>query len=204
MKRLKLALLTSIMAVMPLAHADIILQPSTTITAQNVSQIPSDASLEKLVQVQHLEKNLATMMNQSKETVAKAMEASISNLIPKEQITEAQRQQMLEALSEFTQKSMDDLNQSEMRKQMINAYIETAKTVYTQDEVNAMIAFYGSNIGQSVVEKQTIINKAYAEQIMPIIMEKQQSSMKKLLPEFQQKIEKIFSSKTVKHKTGKK
>ena len=57
-----------------------------------------------------------------------------------------------------------------------------------------MIEFYGSNIGQSVIAKQSQFGKAYLEKIMPVVMKNQQQTLQELMPAFEQKIEKITQS----------
>ena len=212
MTRLKIALILSSLAFLPMtqiAHADIMLKPTTKITAQNVNQIPSDESLKKLVQVQQMDKTFTEMFDQTKGVVSQAVQQSIKENLADQKLTATQQQQLQEAVNDFMQKSLEAQNQPEMREQLINAFIETAKTTYTQAEVNAMIDFYGSSIGRSVIAKQSQFGKTYLEQIMPIVMANQQQTMKQLMPEFQQKLEKITQSspkatKTVKHKTIKK
>ena len=116
---------------------------------------------------------------------------------------------MQDAIGEFMQKSIDMQNQPQVREQFIHAFIETAKTTYSQAEVNSMIEFYGSNIGQSVIAKQSQFGKAYLEKIMPVVMKNQQQTLQELMPAFKQKLEKIVqpnqkTTKKANSKIGKK
>lgn len=177
--------------------------------AYPANQIPSDESLKKLVQVQQMDKTFSEMMEQSKGVVTQTVQNAIKDNLKDQKLSETQQQQIHQVVNDFMQKSLEAQNQPKMREQFINAFIETAKTTYTQAEVNSMIEFYGSNIGQSVIAKQSQFGKAYLEKIMPVVMKNQQQTLQELMPAFEQKIEKITQSaqkttQTINHKASKK
>ena len=177
--------------------------------AYPANQIPSDESLKKLVQVQQMDKTFSEMMEQSKGVVTQTVQNAIKDNLKDQKLSETQQQQIHQVVNDFMQKSLEAQNQPKMREQFIHAFIETAKTTYSQAEVNSMIEFYGSNIGQSVIAKQSQFGKAYLEKIMPVVMKNQQQTLQELIPAFEQKIEKITQSaqkttQTINHKASKK
>ena len=177
--------------------------------AYPANQIPSDESLKKLVQVQQMDKTFSEMMEQSKGVVTQTVQNAIKDNLKDQKLSETQQQQIHQVVNDFMQKSLEAQNQPKMREQFINAFIETAKTTYTQAEVNSMIDFYGSTVGQSVIAKQSQFGKAYLEKIMPIVMENQQQTLQELMPAFEQKLEKIVqpnqkTTKKANSKIGKK
>ena len=210
MKLLKMAVFMgclSILSFSPVTQAKltVVAEPST----YPANQIPSDESLKKLVQVQQMDKTFSEMMEQSKGVMSQAIEQATKDSLANQELTATQQQQVQDAISEFMQKSIDLQNQPQVREQFIHAFIETAKTTYSQAEVNSMIEFYGSNIGQSVIAKQSQFGKAYLEKIMPIVMENQQQTLQELMPAFEQKLEKIVqpnqkTTKKANSKIGKK
>ncbi|MFW2178381.1 MULTISPECIES: DUF2059 domain-containing protein [unclassified Moraxella] len=212
MKFSKIALLTSIIAIMPLsqvAQADIILPQTTKLATQTVSQMPSIESLEKLLTVMQFDKSLDEMNQQSVAMVEDMMKKAFAQMPKDNKLTDEQNQQMQQAVQQFTQELISEQNTPAMRQQFKNAYIESAKVVYNQQEVDAMLAFYSSPMGQQIVAKQTQFNIKNMQQVMAITQQSQQRLMTTKLPVLMEKIEKITKStqkttKTVKHKTGKK
>ena len=210
MKLLKMAVFMgclSILSFSPVTQAKltVVAEPST----YPANQIPSDESLKKLVQVQQMDKTFSEMMEQTKGVMSQAIEQATKDSLANQELTATQQQQVQDAIGEFMQKSIDLQNQPQVREQFIHAFIETAKTTYSQAEVNSMIEFYGSNIGQSVIAKQSQFGKAYLEKIMPIVMENQQQTLQELMPAFKQKLEKIVqpnqkTTKKANSKIGKK
>lgn len=210
MKLLKMAVLMgclSILSFSPVTQAKLTVVAGPL--AYPANQIPSDESLKKLVQVQQMDKTFSEMMEQSKGVVTQTVQNAIKENLKDQKLSETQQQQIHQVVNDFMQKSLEAQNQPKMREQFIHAFIETAKTTYTQAEVNSMIEFYGSNIGQSVIAKQSQFGTAYLEKIMPIVMENQQQTLQELMPAFEQKLEKIVqpnqkTTKKANSKIGKK
>ena len=210
MKLLKMAVFMgclSILSFSPVTQAKLTVVAGPL--AYPANQIPSDESLKKLVQVQQMDKTFSEMMEQSKGVVTQTVQNAIKENLKDQKLSETQQQQIQQVVNDFMQKSLEAQNQPKMREQFINAFIETAKTTYTQAEVNSMIDFYGSTVGQSVIAKQSQFGKAYLEKIMPIVMENQQQTLQELMPAFEQKIEKITQSaqkttQIINHKASKK
>ena len=210
MKLLKMAVFMGCLSILSFsqvtqAKLTVVAEPST----YPANQIPSDESLKKLVQVQQMDKTFSEMMEQSKGVMSQAIEQATKDSLANQELTATQQQQVQDAISEFMQKSIDLQNQPQVREQFIHAFIETAKTTYSQAEVNSMIEFYGSNIGQSVIAKQSQFGKAYLEKIMPIVMKNQPQTLQELMPAFEQKLEKIVqpnqkTTKKANSKIGKK
>ncbi|QHG08840.1 DUF2059 domain-containing protein [Moraxella osloensis] len=210
MKLLKMAVFMgclSILSFSPVTQAKLTVVAGPL--AYPANQIPSDESLKKLVQVQQMDKTFSEMMEQSKGVVTQTVQNAIKDNLKDQKLSETQQQQIQQVVNDFMQKSLEAQNQPKMREQFINAFIETAKTTYTQAEVNSMIDFYGSTVGQSVIAKQSQFGKAYLEKIMPIVMENQQQTLQELMPAFKQKLEKIVqpnqkTTKKANSKIGKK
>ena len=210
MKLLKMAVFMgclSILSFSPVTQAKLTVVAGPL--AYPANQIPSDESLKKLVQVQQMDKTFSEMMEQSKGVVTQTVQNAIKDNLKDQKLSETQQQQIHQVVNDFMQKSLEAQNQPKMREQFINAFIETAKTTYTQAEVNSMIDFYSSTVGQSVIAKQSQFGKAYLEKIMPIVMENQQQTLQELMPAFEQKLEKIVqpnqkTTKKANSKIGKK
>ena len=71
---------------------------------------------------------------------------------------------------------IDGSDRVAMNQQIVDVYVQTAKQHFNQEEVDAQIAFYSSEVGQNIIDKQPSMMKDYMAQVMPIVME---STMKK-------------------------
>ena len=199
MKLSKIALLTCIVAIMPVANAEVTIKPLTRSVLENTYQTPSDESLIKLAQVQQMDKTFETMLK-NRELFNHFMQLEIVQrnfTFDDKNLSLQQREQAKKVVNDFMEKVFAEQNNAEFRQQAINAYIETAKSVYTQQEVNALIQFYDNPIGQSLIEKQPIVMKQYTTNILPIIQNNSKKVVEKNLPELYKQLDKVF-------KTGKK
>ena len=60
--------------------------------------------------------------------------------------------------------------------------METAKQHFDQAEVDAQIAFYSSEAGQSIINKQPAMMKDYMTKVMPIVMESTMEKVQDIMP----------------------
>lgn len=171
------------------AQAKIIVTPMPT-----ARQVPSDASLQQLMQVLKFDNALNEQLEQAKMAGQQAIQQTLKSTLQTVDLTPSQLQQIEQATNELLQKVINEQNRPELRQNMIKLYQATLKDNYSQAEVDAMITFYGSPIGQSIINKQTIVNQSYARKVMPIMIETTQLSMKKFLPNYQQRVLNITQS----------
>ncbi|SUD90506.1 Uncharacterized protein conserved in bacteria [Psychrobacter phenylpyruvicus] len=98
-----------------------------------------------------------TEMMQSISVTQSDMMASIieSTLKQKdlEQMTAKQRQEMTRVLTRYTQQMLAETNKATVELAQKH-FITVAKNHYTQAEVDAQIAFFSTEVGQSILDKQ--------------------------------------------------
>lgn len=117
-----------------------------TTTAQ--AAVPTDASLLRLIEVTKVVEQLNDMFNGN----AADMTAQ-ETLVPlADEAIEFHKIDDNEGLEYFNQLLMEAYK---------TAYIKVAKKHYNQQEINAQIDFYSSDIGQSLVSKQAVFTKDY-------------------------------------------
>lgn len=146
-----------------------------TLSAQ--AAVPTDASVLKLVEVTKVVETMNGMSDNS-EMIEQAMLASI----PNKELNAAQRQRFDEIVRKYS-KEMTDKNEAEkLNKKVIDAYVQSAKQHFTQKEIDAQIAFYSSQTGQSIIDKQPAMMKDYMAKIMPIVMESTMKRMQEVMP----------------------
>ena len=150
--------------------------------------IPTDASLLKLIEVTKVGDTMSDMSSNKKTTeqIMQSVLASLSN----DNLSQGQRQRLNEIIDKYSKEMMDGDNQKgSMNQEIINIYIKSAKQYFNQKEVDAQIAFYSSDVGKSIVEKQPAMMRDYSEKAMPIfkdsIMRKVQDIMPRMIAEIE-------------------
>ena len=126
---------------------------------------PSDASLERLFEVQRMD----ALLDQSLQRVEGIMLANpnIQNFLKD---APADKRPQLEAvLKKYANQSIAEINTPQVRTQLRKAALDGMKTVYTQEEVNALIGFYSTAVGQSIMDKTPRYLEATMKPMMNIL-----------------------------------
>ena len=89
---------------------------------------------------------------------------------------------------------MENINTPEFRQQLLNIYATNLKSTYTQSEVNAIIDFYSSELGQSIAAKQPLFDGKIVKQIAPISAQYNQKALKKLMPKLFKDMDALFKN----------
>ena len=133
---------------------------------------PSDASLERLFEVQKMD----ALLDQSLQSVGGIVlsDPNVQNLW--KDAPEDKRPQLEAVLKKYTTQLIAEINTPQVRAQLHKAALEGIKTVYTQEEVNALIDFYGTAVGQSILAKTPRYLEATMTPILSIITEKYEKS----------------------------
>ena len=148
---------------------------------------PSDASLERWLDTQNfdrdIEKNMINGFNVGFKPYADKALAKIP---------EAKKDQAAEAFNRYRKNVLKDLITPEAKQAVRNTLLKNAREIYTQEEIDGMIAFYGSPVGQAVVAKNPhLIKKSMSE-----IAVSQTALAEKIaqhhLPEFTEELRRII------------
>ena len=133
---------------------------------------PSDASLERLFEVQRMD----ALLDQSLQRVEGIMLANpnIQNFL--KDAPADKRPQLEAALRNHANRIVAEINTPQVRAQLRKATMDGVKTVYTQEEVDALIGFYGTEVGQSILDKMPRYLEATTNPMMTIVTEKYEKS----------------------------
>lgn len=110
---------------------------------------PSDQSIEKMLQVMQVQKMLDQMVAQVDGAMQSGMAQSLQGQTP----SAAQKAKMSEFQAKLSATIKDELSLAKTKDVYVQVYRET----FTQDEVNSIIAFYGSPAGKAMVEKTPVV-----------------------------------------------
>jgi uncharacterized protein len=129
---------------------------------------PSDASIQRLLQVTETRKLLDHTMNQLDGMMANAMREATAN-----QPVSASQQKAIDRM----RSKMVALFKQEMRwEEMESLYLRIYREAFTQEEVNGMLAFYGTPAGQAVIRKMPLV----MQHTMSVMQQKMSTLMPKL------------------------
>lgn len=199
----KLALLTLLtstgmtMLVHP-AYAELIIQNNpvnaqTPVTTINAQAQPTDAALDKLIKVLHIDKMIDEMLAQRQQA------ANMMKGLPQELPTDENagifsrhaQKQLKNIFVKYSTLLGQQLDQPISKQQLQQAYQAIAKKTYTQAEVDALNQFYETPMGQRILSKQSQVSSEFVQVMMPTLIG-DTSQFEKAMPSLQKDIEKIF------------
>ena len=133
---------------------------------------PSDASLERLFEVQKMDA-LLDQSFQSMEGIVLS-DPNVQKFL--KDAPEDKRPQLEAVLKKYATQSIAEINTPQVRAQLRKAALDGTKTVLTQEEVNALIGFYSTAVGQSILDKMPRYLEATMNPTMAIIADKYKKS----------------------------
>ena len=189
---------------MPVAQADLILQPTaitpTTLPATlSAEPMPSDASIERLVQVLHINTQIDTIlakqqqMNQAISQIPEITPATKPRGWGIKKWGEKKQYDVQQVLGKYSKIIAQGNDPEAQRQQILQAYKFAAKQHFTQAEVNAQLAFYDTPMGQQILAKQSLVTQDYLEKAAPVLIGELPNNIEKVLPNLQKDLEKIFN-----------
>lgn len=159
-----------------------------TMAVPALAAAPTDGSLRQLITVTKVDKMAKQMMMPDSSMTDQIIQAALTG-IPQDEISEYQREQLGKIISKYNREMFSDDYINALNKQLIEGYIKTAKRHFTQQEVNAQIEFYGSKLGQSIINKQPAMMQDYMNEVMPAVTQSSMAELQKVMPRMQAEIE---------------
>lgn len=140
----------------------------------------SDASVHELLEVMHAKKMMIDMQSQ----VAGMMRDSMKQALAGQTVTAEQQKIMDETSAELAVLFRQEMRWEEFEPVMIAVY----KKSFTQQEMDGMLAFYKSDVGQSIVAKMPLVvqnsmqtMQAHMNAIMPKLQKIVAEAVEKML-----------------------
>ena len=148
---------------------------------------PSNASLERWLDTQNfdrdIEKNMINGFNVGFKPYAdKALD----------EMPEAKKDQAAKAFNRYRENVLKDLITPEVKQAVRNTLLKNAREIYTQEEIDGMIAFYGSPVGQAVVAKNPRLIKKSMSEIAVSWTALSEKIAQNHLPEFKEELRRII------------
>ncbi len=160
------------------------------VNGTNKQQAPSDASLIKLLEITRMSDMMQSVSGTQSDMMASIIESTLKQK-DVEQMTAKQRQEMTRVLTRYSQQMLAETNKAIVEVAQKH-FIIVAKNHYTQAEVDAQIAFYSTEVGQSILDKQPKLMQEYMKVLTPEIMEIANATREKLTPQLEKDLKAIF------------
>ena len=159
------------------------------ITLPAAAQTPSDESLNRLIDLQNLPAQLRAAMPAATDFANQEIAHRIND---NTRLNPEQRAALQRAAEQYVAGMNREVFQSEeMLNQMRAIGRDAMRQTYTQEEVDAMIAFYRTPAGQSVLNKQGDLTKTMMPPMMRLISQRYEQVSQRLTPQFLREVERI-------------
>jgi hypothetical protein len=134
---------------------------------------PSDQSLNQMMTVMQVEAMLNQALQQMDGSISKGMEQGLQQSLQGKELNAAQKTAVENFKTKLSATMKEDLSYPKVKEIYLQVYRETL----TQEEVNSILAFYGSPAGKAMIEK------------MPIAMQKASTMMQARIGPMTQKLQ---------------
>lgn len=160
-------------------------------------QIPTDASVLKLMQVMHVDEQIDAIINGQQAVSDILEEQGNKSRVDEAKLNKRQRElakNMQGVLAQYTKILAGGVQGTANKEELTQAYLAAAKAHYNQQEVNALIGFYDTQIGQSILEKNPKVTSEFLKASLPDEAEMKQTTeqLEELMPQIKQLIKGVF------------
>ncbi|HHK6002578.1 TPA: DUF2059 domain-containing protein [Neisseria subflava] len=151
---------------------------------------PSDESLERLYQVQKADLIFDQVFQDSEKMVMSfpQVKEMLANA------PESKQRQLKAVMSKYLRQMYAEIRTPAVYAELRQITLNGMKTVYTQKEVDAMIDFYSSPEGQSILNKTSRYMEASVVPVMTLIHKKTERFSQKNLPKLEKDFYQIMCS----------
>lgn len=153
----------------------------------------TDESVLELMKVTHINEIMEEASNQGTLIIPRVTQQIVAE--KQTSLDDKQKQKLNKIINDYVKQMHDELDTKQNQKLIKQAYISAVKNHFTQEEVDAQVKFYGSEVGQSILKKKNVMIQDYMSRVMPELIKKQQSIMKSLLPKLEADIKTALKKK---------
>lgn len=149
---------------------------------------PTDASVQKLAQIFELEEFANQSLSSDPEMLDNFVKQSFANMPLTGEYKKVYEQIVARYLKELTAYT----NTPENRQIIVNSYMSALKRNYDQQEIDAQIKFYSTDIGKRIMSKQDAFNEDYLEGVSSTIYTQQAEFMQQMMPKMMMELMQAF------------
>ena len=123
---------------------------------------PSDASLEQLLTLTHADQIYTSIQRQTRASLKPLFDKAVEQIVAAHP---ERREHVTQAFDKFMNMTMDSLETELSWTALKPATLEIYRSTFSQEEINAMIAFYSSAVGQSVIAKLPLATQKSSQMV---------------------------------------
>ena len=155
------------------------------------AETASTESVQKMMRVMKVESQYDSALG----SMLQVMRDQMVNSIRKHaDISAEQRAQIEAVIQNAWQKYQERLaGDAELRKTVFASFQQLAQKHYTQQEVDALIGFYDSPLGQSILDKQGVMLGEFMQSVPSIVDARAQSMAREIMREMNAEIRRIVN-----------
>lgn len=143
--------------------AKLLLVGTLAVSSVSMAAVPSDAQLEKLAKVSGVQEVMDSSFVQGFSAPIRATLATHPNYA---KLSAKDKQRLDDAVDTFANKMMAEFKNPKMQMDMLDAFKRANKKYYSDKEVQAMIDFYSTPVGKSIVAKQAPATNEFMQEMM--------------------------------------
>ena len=148
---------------------------------------PSNESLERWLDTQNFDRDIEKNMIEGFNAGFKPYADKALAEMPEEK-----KDQAAKAFNRYRENVLKDLITPEVKQAVRNTLLKNAREIYTQEEIDGMIAFYSSPVGQAVVAKNPHLIKKSMSEIAVSQTALAEKIAQNHLPEFTEELRRII------------
>ena len=149
------------------------------------------------MQVMHIDEQIEAIVN-SQQAVADILQQQGDKTSAEDKKLNKRQREMAKnmqgILAQYTKILAGGIQSTATKEEMVEAYKAAAKAHYTQQEVNALIEFYDTPMGQNILEKNPKVTSEFLSASLPDQEEMKQTTqqLEQLMPQIKQVIKDVF------------
>ncbi|WP_109487430.1 DUF2059 domain-containing protein [Occallatibacter savannae] len=155
-------------------------KPAPVIAPENQASPEQVAKLFDVMRIKQQMQSMKSMVSgMVQQQVHSAMKQSEAELPAGSNLTPEKREKMQQVINKYVSKSMDLYPADEMLADMTTIY----QKHLSKDDVEGLIAFYGSPAGQHLLDAQPVIAQEYMPMVMGKVGQRSQTMMREMMRE---------------------
>ncbi len=158
--------------------------------AETANQQATDKSILKLIDVIGIQENF--LENIPTLNSEKLYQEKVMPLVAEAELTKQQETQLEELLVKAVKNVINDYKESNIEQVLRDDYLKTYKKYYTQEEIDAQIKFYSSEVGQNILKKEEKVSNELLELVTNDIEKISQQIEDKHVLELSNEVDKIL------------
>ncbi|MBH5330107.1 DUF2059 domain-containing protein [Eikenella sp. S3360] len=153
------------------------------------AQTPSDESLNRLIELQGTREQMLEALSTNSTSIKQGI---IEEINSDKNLTRSQQAALIQAINRYNDNLYREVFSQDTWNEINKISRNFMRQLFTQEEVDAMIAFYSTPIGQSSTRKQYELASIMMPSMHNLFRQRIDQANRHLLPEYKREVERII------------